>query len=219
MTLVKSLGLKVKELRTKEGVVYGRSFSEAVLGSRCSIQLHNKKSTTQDPESLHYIGRASNYQNRRSGARGGRRGSNLANDFSMWRRGGIQEGLRDECIELYRDWIRNAVVVPGVKGNGEFFDYLSPETDNFNSQEFDMWRNRRAFKELLKLAMDADQGQTVRLGCWCCPDDCHGDVVVFWVRWLVEQKRSGKFNIQATLQAMHAQERAWGDKKRRASGG
>jgi hypothetical protein len=69
------------------------------------------------------------------------------------------ESGRDEVVEQYRRWLWEQV----RSGTGA------------------------AWEELVKLAQRVAAGEAVRLGCWCAPRRCHGDVVRSCLEWMIEQ--------------------------------
>ena len=49
---------------------------------------------------------------------------------------------------------------------------------------------RAAYWSLVSLAERVESGQNLRLACYCKPADCHGDVIIAAVNWLLKQPKS-----------------------------
>lgn len=60
--------------------------------------------------------------------------------------------------------------------------------------KYKAWALKRLAKEpALQVALEALRGQT--LGCWCKPDDCHGDVLL----WLLDEGPEPYAEVQISL--------------------
>jgi hypothetical protein len=44
------------------------------------------------------------------------------------------------------------------------------------------------FKELFSISHRVNNGEKIHLSCYCKPLDCHGDVVVKCINWIVSEK-------------------------------
>lgn len=80
--------------------------------------------------------------------------SPLGNPFKIGR-----DGDRATVIEKYRAWLRGEVA------RGEQYAAgvgVAPSP---------------AYNEIKNIARDVERGESLALGCWCYPDECHGDVV------------------------------------------
>jgi hypothetical protein len=64
---------------------------------------------------------------------------------------------RGETIALYRSWLWQQMQEDGA-----------------------------VLKELKRIAQMVKAGKDVRLGCWCKPAACHGDVIKAAVEWLIQ---------------------------------
>lgn len=58
-----------------------------------------------------------------------------------------------------------------------FRKWLWSEINNINS---------KARAELFELASRVKAGEKIRLVCWCSPKECHADIIVRAVKWLIE---------------------------------
>lgn len=82
-------------------------------------------------------------------------GSVLGNKYKV----GV-DGERGECVELYKEWLREE------------------------------WRKGGVVKEeLLRIGRIVKSGENVKLGCWCKGryEKCHGDFVKYVVEVLIEK--------------------------------
>ncbi|MEG5043574.1 DUF4326 domain-containing protein [Microcoleus sp. B4-C1] len=73
------------------------------------------------------------------------------------------DGNRAEVIALYRKWLWKRIVI----------GYNNPN---------------QTFKELFSIAHRVNNGEKIKLICYCKPLDCHGDVVVKCINWIILEK-------------------------------
>lgn len=90
---------------------------------------------------------------------GDRQGSVLGNPHPVKRLCPICHVVhaRGETIALYRSWLWQQMQEDGA-----------------------------VLKELKRIAQMVKAGKDVRLGCWCKPAACHGDVIKAAVEWLIQ---------------------------------
>lgn len=84
--------------------------------------------------------------------------SPLANPFVIGKDGG-----REEVIAKYRRWLWNEIKA------------------GFNGA------NNGVFRELVRIAKLVKEGKKVNLACYCKPKECHGDVLVKAINWLITE--------------------------------
>ena len=84
--------------------------------------------------------------------------SPLANPYKIG-----ADGNRAEVIALYRKWLWKKIVVGHNNPN-------------------------ETFKELFSISHRVNNGEKIQLSCYCKPLDCHGDVVVKCINWIVSEK-------------------------------
>ena len=65
-----------------------------------------------------------------------------------------KDGSREEVIQMYRRWLW-----------------------------FRMQEQGRVQKEILRLAAMYARGESIKLGCWCFPKSCHGEVIARAIRY------------------------------------
>lgn len=88
----------------------------------------------------------------------GLEGSPLANPYKVG-----ADGTRSEVIALYRTWLWNKIVI----------GYNNPN---------------ETFEELFSIARRVKNGETIEFSCYCKPLDCHGDVLVACINWIISEK-------------------------------
>jgi hypothetical protein len=70
-----------------------------------------------------------------------------------------RDGNRDEVVDvLYRDWLWKEYQKKGV-----------------------------VYDELVRLVNKLKKGEDVVLGCWCYPLNCHGNIVMKCVEWMLKK--------------------------------
>lgn len=92
--------------------------------------------------------------------------SPLGNPFKIGR-----DGDRATVIEKYRTWLRGEVARGEQHAAGAG---VAPS---------------QAYNEIRNIARDVEHGEPLALGCWCYPDECHGDVVADAVAYVCLQTR------------------------------
>ncbi|MEG4533025.1 DUF4326 domain-containing protein [Microcoleus sp. D2_18a_D3] len=88
----------------------------------------------------------------------GLKSSPLANPYKI----GV-DGNRAEVIALYRKWLWNRMLI----------GYNNPN---------------ETFNELFSIAHRVKKKENIKLSCYCKPLDCHGDVLVKCINWIVSEK-------------------------------
>ena len=74
-----------------------------------------------------------------------------------------KDGSREEVIQMYRRWLW-----------------------------FRMQEQGQVQKEILRLAAMYARGESIKLGCWCFPQACHGEIVARAIRYYGYFKYSAK---------------------------
>ena len=86
------------------------------------------------------------------------KGSILANPYQIGK-----HGNRQEVITKYRQWLWK------------------------NIQEKLSNKYNRVWDELVKIGQKVLNGESVELVCYCSPWECHGDVIVSCIQWMISK--------------------------------
>ena len=91
----------------------------------------------------------------------GWKGSGLRNDFVIGK-----DGDRKQVIEKYRVWLNE--IVRKVLHH-----------EKLSVREMEAWFELKEIKEKV------ENGEIIRLGCWCYPEKCHGEIIRRGVLYLM----------------------------------
>lgn len=92
----------------------------------------------------------------------------------------IYIGRRNSCYELEASPLAN---IFGVRSNGR-----ESSIEKYKIYLFQQVAKGTGpvYEELLRIARLHNNGEHIKLACWCYPKPCHGDVVKQVVTWLAD---------------------------------